>query len=204
VNDHTIFIVVVTFGQSNEVNILSSTPVLRGGESLRLEWIPKLFSPESEEVYSTILVDIQLYRYERRLAQWQEMSELATRVLNTGNGSVIIPATIAVLDPQLVVIKVSPNPRQEQVITDYNISEWSSLAYTESEASTLEKLCRIWDASEPVDFGNTLLEHLLPCPPNIQIARIDLQYRVDDNAINYLEFFHPNSFQCFHQASVMR
>jgi len=119
---------VVTFGQGSEVNILSSSPVIKGGETLQLQWMPKLFSLESEEVYSTILVDIQLYRYDRRSAQWQEMSELATSVSNTGNHSVVIPVTVTVLDPQLVIVKVSPNHQQAQVITDYNITEWSSLA----------------------------------------------------------------------------
>ena len=160
-----------------------------------------MFSPESEEANSTVLVDIELYRYDRRPAQWQKMNDLATRILNTGNGSVVVPATVRVLDPQLVVIKVSPSPGQGQ---DYNIAGWSSLAYTESAVFTLEKLCRIWSDSEPHNIGNTLLEHLLPCPPNIQIARIDPHYSIDNNAAKYLEFFHPNAFQCFHQASVIR
>ena len=177
---------------------------MTGGESLQLEWTPEMFSPESEEANSTVLVDIELYSYDRRPAQWQKMNDLATRILNTGNGSVVVPATVRVLDPQLVVIKVSPSLGQGQMIQDYNIAGWSSLAYTESAVFTLEKLCLLWSNSEPHNIGNTLLERLLPCPPNIQIARIDPHYSIDNNAAKYLEFFHPNSFQCFHQASVIR
>jgi len=194
----------VTFDQGNEINLISSTPVLKGGDSLQLEWAPNLFNIGSKEDSASILVDIQLYRYDRLHTQWQVMTELASEIQNTGNSIVAVPATVAIRDPQLVVIKVSPSSQQDQKLTDANIAGWSRLAYTESGESTLQKLCVIWQTSERKDFGTTLLERLLPCPPNIAIARLDPQYGIDNTAMKYLEFFHPNASQCFHQAAITR
>jgi len=149
-----------------------------------------------------LLVDIDLYAYNTRTQQWESMIELDSSVQNQGNATVELPVSFKRYDPQLAVIKVSP--RADQNVIDHKISIWSGLVYTESQQSTLSKLGIQWSSREPQDFGDTLLQRLPPCPPNVRLAILDPQYIEDRDSTRSREFFHPTAVRCFHQVTFTR
>jgi len=191
---------IVAFDQGDEVDIESS-PVLKCGVPLKLKWLPEIFTPSNDSMYASILVDIELYAYAKS-QKWERMIGLDFRLPNKGNATVEIPVRFKTYDPQLAVIRVSPSA--EQGVIDQNIALWSGLVYTESQQSTLSKLCTKWSSSEPQEFGDTLLQRLPPCPPNVRLAILDALYIEDRETTRYRGFFHPNAIRCFHQATFTR
>ena len=199
---------IASFEDAKEVYIVDSAPVLKCAVPLFLEWLPGFFFPENAENSTSALVDIDLYRYNRlaRPPAWQKMIVLATEVPNTGNATVEIPKSVLIQDPQLIVIKISLSPSQPAavVIIDQRIAGWSGLAYSESIDRTLSKLCFSWSNKQDTNIGETLLERLPPCPPNVRLAVLDSLYLEDRQISSYREFFHPNASRCFRQATFTR
>ena len=193
---------VVTFDQGSEVDIIDSDPYLKCGVPLKLEWPPKLFTPNDEASYASVLVDIDMYVYNTRFQQWENMMNLDYSVQNRGNATVELPVSFIRYNPQLAVIKVSPSA--DQNVIDQNIAAWSGLVYTESHQRTLSKLCTAWSSREPQEFGDTLLQRLPPCPPNVRLAILDALYIEDRETSRYRSFFHPSAVRCFHQATFTR
>lgn len=191
----------VTFDQGNEVDLIDSSPYLQCGIPFKLEWLPEIFTPNNVTTYASVLVDIDLYAYARSKG-WEKKLGLYSRLPNKGNATVEIPDRFKIFDPQLAVIRVSPSANQN--IVDQNIAAWSELVYTESQQGTLSKLCTKWSASEPQDFGVTILQRLPACPPNVRLAILDALYTEDRETLQYRGFFHPNAVRCFHQATFTR
>ena len=195
-----------SFDDAKEVNIMDSAPVLKCAIPIFLEWLPGFFFPENAENSTSALVDIDLYRYNRlaRPPAWQKMIVLATKIPNTGNATIEIPKSVLLQDPQLAVFKISLSSNQPVDIIDQRIAGWSGLAYTESLDRTLSKLCLVWSINQDTNIGETLLERLPSCPPNVRLAVLDSLYIEDRQISSYREFFHPNASRCFRQATFTR
>ena len=164
-----------------------------------LEWRPQLFTPNNE---ASVLVDIDLYAYNIRSQQWESMMKLDSSVQNQGNATVELPVSFIRFNPQLAVIKVSPSAYQN--VIDHKIAAWSGLVYTESLQDTLIKLCTVWSSKEAQDYGDSLLQRLPPCPPNVRLAILDALYMEDRESSRYRGFFHPTAVRCFHQVTYTR
>ena len=199
-------LLIVSFDDANEITIVDSAPVLKCGVPLSLKWLPEFFFPVNSENATSAIVNIDLYHYNNvaRPPKWQKLIILKTNVVNNGSTTVEIPKSVLVRDPQLVVVKISSSPEQSLDIIDNKIAGWSGLAYSESMDGTLSKLCFVWSNNQAEDVGETLLERLPPCPPNVRLAVLDSLYLEDRQISSYREFFHPNASRCFRQATLTR
>jgi len=172
---------------------------LRCGVPLYLEWRPQLFTPNNE---ASVLVDIDLYAYNTISREWESIIKLDSSIQNQGNATVELPESFKRYDPQLAVIKVSPSA--DQNVIDDKIAAWSGFVYTESRPGTLSKLCAAWSNKEARGFGDTLLQRLPPCPPNVRLAILDALYIEDRETSRHRGFFHPTAVRCFHQVTFTR
>ncbi len=65
----------------------------------------------------------------------------------------------------------------------------------------LRELCESWCNGQPPNIGQEILDRLPPCPPDVQRALSDPQFKLDNRLIS---FFHPSATSCYRQETITR